>query len=128
MVNCESNNVSKIFAMIVNKFNRKDELIRTIIYDFYVRKILELMIGKNDFYIQSLTNLKHVDDHELLMLTSNEVYLDIRKYVEQSFVIDLNNIGEKLHQFNRDYFDYSLIYENYLEGVIGIFKSLKNQH
>lgn len=125
MTNPESDNICKIFVNVVNKFDRSDDKGRTIIYDFYVRKIFELMIGKNEFYIKNLENLQLLPNSSIQLLTSNEVHLDMRRYIYFPFMSEIVKFCTKLNLANRDYFDYVMDYETYLTQVNDIFKELK---
>ena len=126
--NPESDNICKIFANVINKFNRCEDVSKTIIYDFYIRKIFELMIGKNEFYLKSLQNMLHpsIPNYQINLLTSSEVQLEMRQFLYFPYLKKIVNFCTNLNIYNRDYFDYNINYETYLQKVKEIFNDLKH--
>jgi hypothetical protein len=126
--NPESDNLCKIFINLVNKFNRTEDLNKTIIYDFYVRKIFELMVGKNEFYVNSLENLlsDNFPTYQLQLLSSDSVQELIKNQIYLPFMKEIINLTTRMNSANRDYFDYNINYEGYLITMNMIFRDFKS--
>jgi len=123
----ENRNLSKVFIYVVNKYERTEDVSKTIIYDYYVRKILELMIGDSDFYVKNLKNLTLLDDYKLdLLINPNNIHKSIEKKIKNNYMSEIMSFCNKLNMTNRKYFDYDINYEKYLENVNEIFKDFKN--
>ena len=118
--------ICKIFMLIIQKFYRKDILSRTIIFDYYIQKILELLIQKEDnFYIQSLDNLKNIDECEVGLIKSNDLYEDASKIIEHSYLNEFNSFCEKLGTENRKYLNYYIKFDEYLNNSLAIIKDFE---
>lgn len=126
--NPESDNLCKIFINLVNKFNRTDDLNKTVIYDFYVRKIFELMVGKNEFYLSSLENVlsDNFPSYQLQLLSSDMVQEQIKSLIYLPFMKEIINFTNRMNSANRDYFDYNINYEGYLITINMIFRDFKS--
>lgn len=126
--NPEHQLMSKVFTLVVHRFNRLEDLSRTIIYDFYVRKIFEMLIGKNEFYLKNLENLLHpsVPEYHIPLLLSDEVQMEMRRYLDLYLMKEIVLFTNILSIANREYFDYNLNYDEYLKKVNKIFRDLKN--
>jgi len=124
--NFENKNLSKLFINVVNKYQREEDVSKTIIYDYYVRKIFELMIGKNEFFIKNLENLNHLPDYKLnLLLQPSLINETIFNRIDKNFMSQIVNFCYKLNFVNRQYFDFNVIYEVYLGQVNEILKDFK---
>lgn len=123
----ESKTLSKVFITVVNKYNREEDPSKTIIYDYYVRKIFELMIGKNEFFIKNLENMKYLEDYKIkLLLNSEDLSSIIFGKINKYYMSQIFNFCMKLNFMNREYFDYNINYESYLSQVNEILKDFKN--
>jgi len=120
--------ICKVFTLVVHRLNRLEDLNRTMMYDFYVRKIFEMLIGKNEFYIMSLKNLLHpsIPQHHVTLLESEEVQMEMRRYLDLRLMNEIIQFTSKMTIANREYLDYDLNYDDYLIKVNGIFRDLKN--
>ena len=119
--------ICKIFMLIIQKFYRKDILSRTIIYDYYIQKILELLIQKDDnFYMNSLENLSNIEECEVALISSDNLYEDASKIIDHSFLNEFNLICEKLGNENRKYLNYYINFTEYLYNALLILKDLEN--
>ena len=118
--------ICKIFMLIIQKYYRKDILSRTIIYDYYIQKILELLIQKNDnFYMNSLENLKNIDECEVALIKSNNLYNDASKIIDHSYLDEFNSFCEKLGNENRKYLNYYIHFDEYLNNSLLIMKDFE---
>ena len=115
---CKNPNIEKIckvFMIIINNFYRKEDLNRTIMYDFYVKKILALLVGDGGFYVNSLENCLEIEDYEMKLLTNNDYYLEVRQNIYTPYLDKINNFDLKMGILNRQYFDYGINLQNYIE-------------
>ena len=118
--------ICKIFVLIIQKFYRKDIISRTIIYDYYIQKILELLIEKDDnFYMNSLENLKYIDECDVELIKSNDLFEDASNIIEFSFLNQFNSFCEKLGSENRKYLNYYIKFDEYLNNSLVIIKDFE---
>ena len=118
--------ICNIFMLIIQKYYRKDILSRTIIYDYYIQKILELLIQKNDnFYMNSLENLNNIDECEVALINSDNLYEDAYKIIDHSFLNEFNSFCEKLGNENRKYLNYYINFNEYLNNSLLIIKEFE---
>ena len=118
--------ICKIFMLIIQKFYRKDILSRTIIFDYYIQKILELLIQKDDnFYMNSLENLNNIDECEVALISSDNLYEDASKIIEHSFLRQFNLFCDKLGNENRKYLNYYINFNEYLNNALTLIKDFE---
>jgi hypothetical protein len=123
--NPESDNMCKIFVSIISKYDRTEDRNRTIIYDFYIQKIFDLTIGKKEFYLKNLKNMRYLQVEQLEYLVSpNNAHASIRRGLEKYF-IDIIRFCESINKYNRDYFNYELKYLDYLDKVNDVLEELR---
>jgi len=120
--------VSKVFTIVLHRFNRKKSLSRSMIYDFYVRKIFEILIGKNEFYIKNLENILHpsIQDYKIQLFSSKKVQKDMKRYINLDWMNEIVQFSHSLNFANREYLDYNSNYNDYLHKASGLFRDLKN--
>lgn len=126
---CKNPNIEKIckvFMIIINNFYRKEDLNRTIMYDFYVKKILELLVGDGGFYVNSLENCLEIEEYEMKLLTNNDYYLEVKQNIYTPYLDKINNFDLKMGILNRQYFDYGINLQNYIEKTNEVMGELKN--
>ena len=118
--------ICKIFMLIIQKFYRKETMSRTIIYDYYIQKILELLIQKQDnFYMTSLNNLTNIEECEVSLISSNNIFEDSSKIIEQSYLDMFNSFCEKLGDENIKYLNYYIKFDEYLTNALLIIKEFE---
>lgn len=117
--------VCKVFMIIINSYLRKEDLSRTVIYDFYVRKILELLVSDGGFYLASIENCHFIDEYEQALLISSDFYLDAKQHIHTPYLEKLNSFNLKLGIYNRQYFDYGISYQSYIEKTNELMGELK---
>jgi len=85
------------------------------------------MIGKNEFFIKNLENLKYVPEYKInLLLQPNMINETIYNRIDKNYMSSIVRFCTKLNFVNREYFDYNLDYERYLNQVNEIFQDFKN--
>ena len=118
--------ICKIFMLIIQKFYRKDILSRTIIFDYYIQKILELLIQKEEnFYMNSLENLNNLEQCEISLIKSDDLYADASKIIDHSFLNEFNVFCDKLGAENRKYLNYYINFNEYLNNSLLIIKDFE---
>ena len=118
--------ICKIFMLIIQIFYRKEIMSRTIIYDYYIQKILELLIQKqNNFYMTSLNNLSNIDECEVSLISSNNILADSSKIIEQTYLDMFNSFCEKLGNENEKYLNYYIKFDEYLSNALLIIKDFE---
>ena len=53
----ESLNLTKIVLMVIEDYDRGEDLRQSMIFDYYIKKIFELLLNKEDFYLNAVKNL-----------------------------------------------------------------------
>ena len=118
--------ICKVFMLIILKFYRKEIMSRTIIYDYYIQKILELLIQKQDnFYITSLNNLTNIEECEVSLISSNNIFVDSCRIIGQSYLDMFNSFCEKLGEENIKYLNYYIKFDEYLTNALLIIKDFE---
>ena len=83
--------LSKVFFLVINNYDRKYDLTRTIIFDFFVKKIFEiLLLNKKNFYYKNLYNLKFLDYEQLNCLSSENFLEEFNKSINKTHLEILN--------------------------------------
>ena len=95
-------------------------------YDFYVKKILELLVGDGGFYVNSLENCLEIEEYEMKLLTNNDYYLEVKQNIYTPYLDKINNFDLKMGILNRQYFDYGINLQNYIEKTNEVMGELKN--
>ena len=119
--------ISKVFMIIINTYYRKEDLSRVVIYDFYVRKIMEILIQKdNNFYVKSLENLDKISPIKLYCISTNEFLESIKTNLMNSYSEHFNSFTEQMGIINRQYFDFDISFEKYVTNVMEIFTKFQS--
>ena len=120
--------ICKIFMLIIQKFYRKEIMSRTIIYDYYIQKILELLIQKQgNFYMTSLNNLMNIEECEVSLLGSENMITDSSKIIEKTYLDMFNSFCEKLGDENVKYLNYYIKFDEYLSNALLIIKEFEKK-
>ena len=122
-INEESLKLNKIFLLILKDFDRKEDVSKTIIFDYYVRKFLELMMDKEDFYLNCLYNL--TNDELNSIINSNwkkeSTYHEIINSFELKYYDQISILCTDLNNINRQYFSFECDQENYFQNANEVF-------
>ena len=120
--------ICKIFLLIVQKFYRKEIMSRTIIYDYYIQKILELLVQKQDnFYMTSLNNLSNIEECEVSLIASDNLLEDSAKIIDPTYLDMFNSFCEKLGDENAKFLNYYINFDQFLANALLIIKDLEKQ-
>ena len=129
--NNESDTISKIFLKLVNKNKRSNNFKKTLKYDEYVAKVLELLIGKNELFVISLENLYTLNKADLGMISGFGENSEVSKEFmsgekDESYFTELSKIASRMNNENRHYFEYSINYDDYSKNTNEIFKKFED--
>ena len=140
-VNEESLSLTKILLSIIEDYDRSSSPINAITFDYYMRKIFELLLDKNDFYLNSIKNLdkweiEYIQNCPLTNIT-NASPEDI-KNLEKEIKKTKNNIDihyydliskfcEDMFKINRHYFEFDIQQNKYFEVVNSILSEFNQE-
>ena len=117
--NEDSNTIAKIFTFILIRYGRNHKQLRLLKYDFFVQKIMELMIGENDFYKMSLDNLLTLPIEDIkISLNHNLVYNSLNRILFDK----IRNIGWSLSDLNIKYNEFKIKFSEYIEKISQILE------
>jgi len=125
----ESDTISKIFVKIINKIKRNNDFKKTLRFDGYITKILELLIGKSDLFTISIENLYCLTRLDIKMI-DNYHSREVPKKIligdkEKRYYDDITNIAMRMADNNRSYFEYRCNYLEYVRVANEIFKDFE---
>lgn len=105
-----SQKLLKVFIILISMFNRTINLKKTLIFDFYVKNICNILICNNQFYINNIENLKYLplEDIKILYLSKkvdiiNHIKFSIFKFDENKTKISLNKCQNNINIFLEKY-------------------------
>ena len=140
-VNEESLSLTKILLSIIEDYDRSSSPINAVTFDYYMRKIFELLLDKNDFYLNSIKNL---DRWEIEYLTNCPIINitncspDDMKILEKEIAKTKNNIDihyydliskfcEDMFKINRHYFEFDIEQNKYFDVVNSILTEFNRE-
>ena len=115
-----------IFLLIIRDFNRKEDLNRTIMFDFYVRKFLEFMLDPDDFYINCVSNLEPDEINLITTFNPDTFYTKIKNSLDQDYYDAVFNFANDMNIYSRQYFSYDIQHEifcKYSNDIISQFRA-----
>ncbi len=117
--NEESSKLTKIFLLTIKDFDRKNDISRTVIFDYYLRKFFEVMLDKEDFYMNSIYNCNEQEIQSLIDFDPENIssYVKIKNSLEQKYYDAINIFSFDLNNINRQYFSYDCNQETYFENA-----------
>ncbi len=145
-VNEESLSLTKILLSIIEDYDRSASPINAITFDYYMQKIFELLLNKNDFYINSIKNLdrweiEYIANCPVINITTATP--DDMKVLENEIIKTKNNIDkhyydliakfcEDMFKINRHYFEFDIEQNKYFDVVNSILtefnKEIENEN
>ncbi len=145
-VNEDSLSLTKILLSIIEDYDRSSSPINAITFDYYMRKIFELLLDKNDFYLNSIKNL---DKWEIEYITNCPITNltiaspDDMRILEKEIIKTRNNIDrhyydliskfcEDMFKINRHYFEFDIEQNKYFDVINSILtefnKEIENEN
>ena len=145
-VNEESLSLTKILLSIIEDYDRSASPINAITFDYYMQKIFELLLNKNDFYINSIKNLdrweiEYIANCPVINITTATP--DDMKVLKNEIIKTKNNIDkhyydliakfcEDMFKINRHYFEFDIEQNKYFDVVNSILtefnKEIENEN
>ena len=125
----ESVKLCKIFLYIIKDFDRKEDLNRTIIFDYYVRKYFEMMMHKEDFYINTIRNLTEEEIGIIKRFTNTNApnyFISVKNSFDHDFFDAVSNFTIDLNTYNRQYFSYEIPHDIYCKNIYDIIKTFRD--
>ena len=140
-VNEESLSLTKVLLSIIEDYDRSSNPINAIIFDFYIQKIFEMLLNKNDFYLNSIKNLdrweiEYIVNCPVINLTTATE--DDMKVLEGEILKTKNNIDkhyydliskfcDDMFKINRHYFEFDIEQNKYFEVVNSILSDFNKE-
>ena len=137
----ESVSLTKILLSIIEDYDRISSPINDITFDYYIQKTFELLLNKNDFYLNAIKNLdkyeiEYIENCPLINIT-NASQEDI-KILEREINKTKNNIEKKYYdliskfcedmfKLNRHYFEFDIEQQKYFEVANSILTEFNNE-
>ena len=114
-----------IFLMIIKDFDRREDLNRTIMFDYYVRKFLELMLEKNDFYLNAISNLDEDEIKEIQEFDPETFYTKIKNSFDSDYYDAVSIFTYDMNNYSRQYFSYEIQHEIFCKNATDIILQFK---
>ena len=133
-VNEESLSLTKILLSIIEDYDRSASPINAVTFDYYMQKIFELLLNKNDFYINSIKNLDKWEIEYIVNCPVINITIaspDDMKVLKKEILKTKNNIDkfyfdlvskfcEDMFKINRHYFEFDVEQNKYFDVVNSI--------
>ena len=140
-INEESLSLTKIFISIIEDFDRTSSPKNTIIFDYYIHKIFELLLNKNDFYINSIKNLdkweiEYISNCNVINLTLatesdirtlKDDILKIKNNIDKDYYDLISQFCDDMFKINRRYFEFDIEQNIYFDEVNSILTEFNKQ-
>ena len=137
----ESLSLTKILLSIIEDYDRSSSPINTVTFDYYMRKIFELLLDKKDFYLNSIKNLdkweiEYIANCPVTNITNASA--DDMKLLEKETIKTKNNIDihyydliakfcEDMFKINRHYFEFDIEQNKYFDVVNSILTEFNKE-
>ena len=140
-VNEESLSLTKILLSIIEDYERSSSPINAVTFDYYMRKIFELLLDKNDFYLNSIKNLdrweiEYITNCPLTNITTasrediNALKKDIEKTknnIDKHYYDLISKFCEDMFKLNRHYFEFDIEQNKYFDVVNSILSEFNKE-
>ena len=140
-VNEESLSLTKILLSIIEDYDRSSSPINAVTFDYYMRKIFELLLDKNDFY---LTSIKNLDKWEIEYITNcpvinitNATTDDMKllkseiektkKNIDVHYYDLISKFCDDMFKINRHYFEFDIEQNKYFDVVNSILTEFNRE-
>ena len=140
-VNEESLSLTKILLSIIEDYDRSSSPINAVTFDYYMRKIFELLLDKNDFYLNSIKNLdkweiEYISNCRVTNITiaSPEDMKILEKEIEKTkrniephYYDLISKFCEDMFKINRHYFEFDIEQNKYFDVVNSILSDFNKE-
>ena len=140
-VNEESLSLTKILLSIIEDYDRSSSPINAVTFDYYMRKIFELLLDKNDFYLNSIKNLdkweiEYISNCRVTNITIAspedmkilEKEIDkTKRNIEPHYYDLISKFCEDMFKINRHYFEFDIEQNKYFDVVNSILSDFNKE-
>ena len=137
----DSLSLTKILLSIIEDYDRTSSPINDITFDYYIQKTFELLLNKNDFYLNAVKNLDkyEIEYIENCPLTNiiNASQEDIKilekeiaktkHNIEKRYYDLISRFCEDMFKLNRHYFEFDIEQQKYFEIANSILTDFNNE-
>ena len=137
----ESLSLTKILLSIIEDYDRSSSPINAVTFDYYMRKIFELLLDKSDFYLNSIKNLDKWEieyitncpvtnitnaTQEDMKLLENEI-LKTKNSIDMHYYDLISKFCEDMFKINRHYFEFDIEQNKYFDVVNSILTEFNKE-
>ena len=140
-VSDESVSLTKILLSIIEDFDRSASPINDIIFDYYIQKTFELLLNKDDFYLNGVKNLdkyeiEYIENCPLINISNasqedmkiiEKEIMRTKKSIEKRYFDLISKFCEDMFKLNRHYFEFDIEQQKYFEVVNSILSEFNNE-
>ena len=141
VVSDDSLSLTKILLSIIEDYERVSSPINDIIYDYYIQKIFEILLNKNDFYLNAVKNLdkyeiEYIENCPLINITNasqedlkiiEREIIKTKNCIEKEYYDLISKFCEDMFKLNRHYFEFDIEQQKYFEVVNSILTEFNNE-
>jgi hypothetical protein len=137
----ESLSLTKILLSIIEDYDRVSSPINDITFDYYIQKTFELLLNKNDFYLNCVKNLdkyeiEYIENCPLINITNasqedmkiiEKEIMKVKNCMEKRYYDLISKFCEDMFKLNRHYFEFDIEQQKYFEVVNSILTEFNNE-
>ena len=137
----ESLSLTKILLSIIEDYDRVSSPINDITFDYYIQKTFELLLNKNDFYLNCVKNLdkyeiEYIENCPLINITNasqedmkiiEKEIMKVKNCMEKRYYDLISKFCEDMFKLNRHYFEFDIEQQKYFEVVTSILTEFNNE-
>ena len=137
----ESISLTKILLSIIEDYDRASSPINDIIFDYYIQKTFELLLNKNDFYLNGVKNLdkyeiEYIANCPLINITNatqedikiiEKEIIKTKNCMEKRYYDLISKFCEDMSKLNRHYFEFDIEQQKYFDVVNSILTEFNNE-
>ena len=137
----ESLSLTKILLSIIEDYDRSSSPTNDIIFDYYIQKNFDLLINKNDFYLNCIKNLdkyeiEYIENCRIINITNASqedmkiIESEIKKTkscMDKRYYDLISKFCEDMFKLNRHYFEFDIEQQKYFEVANTILTEFNNE-
>ena len=137
----ESLSLTKILLSIIEDYDRVSSPINDITFDYYIQKTFELLLNKNDFYLNCVKNLdkyeiEYIENCPVINITNasqedikilEKEIMKVKNCMEKRYYDLISKFCEDMFKLNRHYFEFDIEQQKYFEVVNSILTDFNNE-
>ena len=140
-VSDESLSLTKVLLSIIEDYDRSSSPINDIIFDYYIQKNFEMLLNKDDFYLNSIKNLdkyeiEYIENCPIINITNasqedmkiiEKEIIKTKNCIEKRYYDLISKFCEDLFKLNRHYFEFDIEQQKYFEVANSILTEFNNE-